>query len=629
MIKKFNKDRLRILKGGIKIYKIASYDIETDTSNNLNKFLFGGFIDSEGNYKCFKDKDKMIEYMCKHVDKDTWVFATKNSFDHYALFGHREDFLKEAPLMRGALLINAKYKNISTYDTKSFSKAGVKYLGLMLGLPKGSIDEEYMKKNFNKDIFKRRKMFRLSREYNKRDCEITREFMIGFQKVMNQLGGNLKITIGSCAMDLFKRKYLKEEIQHEYNKTFSDGMKLKEFLSKGYHGGRTEIFCRSTKNVISSPTKEYNYYDFNSLYPAVMLNEYPRPSSCHLTSDRRGKLNISSVLNFEGISDVEVLHPLIDYGVLPLVVNNKLCFPVGKYRDVFTHLELRKLLSVGGSILKCYKTACYTKTFSPFKDWVNDLYALRLKYHYENNLIYKEIVKLLLNNLYGKFFQRHIMNMEFISLKDRNDNDLKQDGFTFDYNVGFGYRETPKESNQAFIIPVFAVYTTAYARLKLYDKLIELEGVYCDTDSILTTKEITPSTKLGELKFEDRGREFMPIKPKTYSFRSVITGKLITKFKGLNLGRTEEERQKNFMSAIDGKPIKQINFTTIKSAIRSGGKKLPNEIIESFKTSKNSDDKRVWLSEYDDNGLEISKPFIIGFENEWAYNQYCKKLKTI
>jgi hypothetical protein len=614
MKKNFLNNKLRRTVARISFKKIASYDIETDTSDNYNNFLFGGFIRSDGVYKCFKDKDKMIKYMEKHVDKDTWVFATNNSFDHYALFGHRDDFLKEPPLMRGGLLINAKYHNIDTYDTRSYSKATVHQLGVMLNLPKGKTDF----KKYNKDIFKSKKIFRNAREYNKRDCTITREFIIGFQKVINELGGNLKCTIGSCAMDLFKRKYLKEDIQHEYNKTFSDGMSLKEFLSKSYHGGRTEIFRRARVNHALDKTKTFYYYDFNSLYPSCMLEDFPQPSSCSLTYHKYGKLHISSILHFEGCSDVEVISPYMEYPILPLVINKKLCFPCGKFRDVFTHLELREFLKNGGKILKCYRTACYTKTFKPFTLWVNELYALRIKYSSEFNQVYKEIIKLLLNNLYGKFFQRNIMNMEFISLKDRNDDDLKQDGFTFDKNIGFGYRETPKECNQTFIIPIIAIYVTAYARLKLWNKLNQLNGIYCDTDSILTDVEIKTSNNLGDVKLEFECNDIQPVKPKEYRLFDKTNGKMIYKTKGVRLG---EDRQGDFDKVVSGKPILQRRFGTIKEAIRSQGKFKPNEVRFYNKKFSSEDNKRCWINEFDSDGLEISKPMILGYNFD-ELNEY-------
>lgn len=637
MKREFNRNCLKKVTGKIKVYKIASYDVETDTSDNMNNFLFGGFIDSNGKYKCFIDKDKMISYMEKHVDKDTLVYATNNGFDHYALFGHRKDFMKEPPLMRGNLLINAKYHNINMFDTRSYCKSSVESLGLMLGLPKGKGDFKF----YNKELLlsKHRQIFRRAREYNKRDCEITRNFMLGFQKVLNELGGNLKLTIGSCAMDLFKRQYLQSDIQHEYVKTFRDGTFLKDFLSDAYHGGRTETFKKSLIGHETNKEKTYYYYDFNSLYPSVMLNAYPKPSSCQLTMSEKGNLNISSILNFDGCSKIKGICPYMKYPVLPMVINKKLCFACGKIDGVFTHVELRKFLEVGGIITKIYKTACYTETFKPFEKWVTDLYNLRLKYSTENNKIYTEIIKLYLNNLYGKFFQRNIKNMMFINIEDRNDDDLEQEGYEFNRFLGFGYIETPKESNQAFIIPIFAVYTTSFARLKLYDKLVELNGFVCDTDSILTDKQIKYSKNLGDVKLEFECNQVEPVKPKQYKMFDKTHNKMIYKTKGARLGFSddiEEDKkikERDWNTIRSGKPIQQKRFSSIKEAIRSNGKFKPNEIRFVSKKFDSTDDKRVWRYEFgldgafDDDGLAISEPLIYGFKNKSLLDKYCKKFE--
>lgn len=623
-MKSYDKDILKRMKGKVKKFKIASFDIETDT-NNKNRFLFGGFIDAQGRYKCFTDKDKMIEYMKSHTDKDTIIYATKLEFDYYALFGHRKDWMKDNPLMRGSMLISVKYHGMTFGNTKCITKASVSQLGEIISRPKlkGEV------KNFNMNMSQWK--FRKAREYNKRDCEITREFMIEFQEVINSLGGILKSTIGGCAIDLFKRKYLEYDIHHEYKKEFSDGMSLKEFLKDAYHGGRTETF--RSRTLDDTTGKIYYYYDFNSLYPSCMLLPMPKPSSCHLSYNSYGNLNIKPILKFEGCSEVEVCAPEMEYPILPIFYDHKLTFPIGRFRGVFTHVELREFLKNRGKILNIYRTACYTKTIKPFTKWVNELYALRMKYAKEKNMIYKEILKLILNNLYGKFFQRNVMNLEFMDIGDRNDNDLKQDGFTFDYNTGYAYRETPKESKQAFIIPIFSVYVTAYGRLKLWKKLVELNGLACDTDSIVSEKKIHTTMELGDLKLEHVVDNAVLVKPKQYKMHDVTNNKMIYKLKGISMRIpnkdvseiTDKDREEIFQKALSGIPIPQERFTSVKEAIRSR-KYLPNEVKIVDKVIDKEDNKRHWLDRYDENGYRISKPKLLGFKNNKALLDFWKSV---
>lgn len=615
----YDKDVLKSLKGKVKSYPIASYDIETETEDNLNTFILGGFIDERGIYKSFTDKDKMISYMLEHTTSSTRIYATNNRFDYGALFKHTKEFLQPKPNMRGSLLIHSEYKHMNFYDTLSYCKASVKKMGLMLGKPKLKFDLSKNKKIMSK--WNMRKLI----AYNKRDCEVTRDFMIGFQEVLNKLGGNLKNTIGGCAMDLYRRKYLDYSIHHEYCKLhkFKDGLTFKDFIFLSYHGGRTEIFKRGYDGKTI-----FKKYDFNSMYPGVMRNEYPNPVSCQVSESTLGFLNINSIMKYEGVSEVEVICPYMYYPVLPVYIKDKLCFPIGKFRGVFTHIELREFLKIDKrcKILKIFKTACYTKTIKPFNKWINEIYSLRQKYDKEGNVIYKEILKLLLNNLYGKFGQNNIKDFEVLNLEDRNDRDLTQEGYTFDYELGFGYRETPIESNQSFVIPIFATTTTAYARLKLWKSLVELKGVYCDTDSIISTDTISDSKELGELKLEGEYIGLNIAKEKHYYHKDKSTGEISYHVKGLKLSDNEndiernKEREKQFDDSVEGKPIKQTRIISIKESVKR--RKGINEVIFTSKKFDLKHKKRVWIRPYDKTILQDSEPLIIGFENLKQLNDY-------
>lgn len=607
MKKQYQCDKLTRLKGKIKVWKIASYDIETETETGYNNFLLGGFIDAQGKYKSFWNKEEMREYMCKHTDKDTLIYATKNSFDYNALFYGTEDFHKIEPLSRGNLLITGYWKNLELYDTKAYTKASVEQLGEMLGLPKLKINLGKNKINMTK--WEKKKLV----AYNKRDCEVTRLFMIKLQELLNLLGGNLKSTIGACAMDLFRRKYLEEDIQHEYQKEFRDGMTIKEFLKCAYHGGRTEMFKRGEDDQREKKEYTWKIFDVNSLYPSVMLNEFPKPSSAHLTESKIGALNISSIMKYEGVSDCEVVCPYMYYPILSTFVKDKLCFIIGRFRDVFTHIELREAIKNGYKVTKIYRTIAYTKKIRPFTKWINELYAIRLQYQKENNKIFSDLTKIIMNSLYGKFFQSKISNTEYKQLTDRNDKDLSQEGFTWDYDVGLGYKSTPKESNQKFITPIFSVYVTAYARLKIWKKIKELNAVYCDTDSAITKEYAETSDKLGEFKLEYETDYLLLGKQKHYKSINKKTGKVIRKAKGLFFRGTEEEKEEQFEQSITGRNVKQIRFLSLNEAIIHGGK--PNQVIIVNKKIDMNDTKRRWLRPFNRMEMQDSRPLISGYDS--------------
>lgn len=613
MKKHYDRNELKQLKGKVKTFKIASYDIETATNKNI--FIQGGYIDSRGIYKSFTDKDNLIQYMLTHTDKNVMIFATMNRFDFFGLFKHTKDWNKYGINMRGGLLMWKEYRHLQFYDTLSFTKSSVERIGNMLQLPK--LKFNVSKNTLKMSKYKMRKLI----AYNHRDCEVTRQFMCGFQELINSLGGKIGQTIGSTAMDLFRRKYLKEIIHHEYIKKyeFSDGTTVKEAIYNSYHGGRTEMFKRGydKKNI-------YYKYDFNSLYPSVMLNEYPKPSSAIKSESINGKLNQDSILKYEGVAECEVVVPYMYYPILCTKIEDKLVFPIGKFRDYFTYIELRLALENGVKITKIYKTITYTQKIRPFKDWVNELYALRLKYAKENNDVYKEIIKLLLNNLYGKFAMRHVNTLEIMREEDRNDNDSDQEGFRFEETNGYGIRETPKECNQTYIIPILAVYTTAYARIKLWKALVKLKGIYCDTDSIFTTKKMNDSQKLGELKLEGKSKGLNIFKQKHYNEIDLLTGKSKPKIKGLTLSSDEETRNKQFDDSINGNDIQQRRIIGLKESMK--GKYQINEVVWITKKFDSTDNKRTWIKPYSKDKMRDSKPRIIGFKNLKQLEKYYKSI---
>jgi hypothetical protein len=573
MIRKV-QTKLTKLKRPIKTFKIASFDIETYGKDN--KFLLGGLIDSNNVYYSFDDRNKMIYFIKDNIDKDTIIVATNLMFDFTALFYGTKYFKDAKLLLRGGGMISAKIFDITFYDTLNYSKSSVESLGRLLNLPK-LVHPKFLGKMYKNKFEK----YRL-RIYNKRDCEISKLFLIQFQDVLNQLGCELKVTIASCSMDLYRRKYMPFDIEKEF-------IHEKDFIYDAYFGGRTEVFKRG----INKSKDLYYLYDINSLYPSVMLNEYPLPSSCH----RSGLPRVEFINNYHGVSEVTIVCPYMYYPLLPYKLDGKLCFPVGIFRGTYNHIELRKALELGYKIRKIHKQIYYTETFYPFKKYVEELYELRLKYQSENNGIYSTIVKILMNSLYGKFATKNVSEYEYVDLESNNiDNAILN-------KDGIGYRETPIECNQAYIIPILSSYTTSYARLILYDHLVNLEGIYCDTDSVISKKVFETSKDLGKMKLEKTFRQFNIVKPKEYYYKD-LSNHYYVKIKGIKLS---DKPINDFKKAIDNKYISQLRFRKLKEAIRHD--ELPNSIYTMKKKTDNEDNKRDWLkNKYNSKDQQNSEP---------------------
>ena len=103
------------------------------------------------------------------------------------------------------------------------------------------------------------------------------------------LGATFKNTLASTSMSLFKNKYLKEVYFQP-----KEEILLEQFES--CFGGRSEAFKRGT-------FENYNYYDFNSLYPSDMFeNEFPDPNSLRITYKNTNEY----INNYHGISKVDI-----------------------------------------------------------------------------------------------------------------------------------------------------------------------------------------------------------------------------------------------------------------------------------------------------------------------------------
>ena len=633
---------LKPLTSKIKKYKIASYDIETYNciigDREYTEFLLGGFIDDRGKYKSFINRKEMCKYIEEHTDKDTIVFATNNMFDYQALFSKQEDYKQYSPLLRGGRILISKYRGIQMYDTYNYVQLGVKELGEILKLKKGDYDVKTTQPLYYYENHK--KEFKNLRLYNYRDCQITREFMIQFQEILNQLGGQLKSTIGSCAMDLYRRKFLKENIHKEYciNKTFENGETVKEFIFRGYRGGRTETFKRGdtdkridTEKIIKfemnrndklkrqhKPIHKYRSYDFNSMYMDCMRGKFPKPSSAIMRENRYGHLDIKNILKYDGVSECEVVVPYMKYPILPTTINHKLCFPIGKYTDCFTNGELREHLKNNGKITKIFRQIYYTKQFSPFENWVNYIYGKRLEAQKKGNKVYDVVYKNIGVNLYGKFGTHKLSKFEMIDIQ-QTDNMIGVQ--VNDDDLDFTYRETPIECNQCYVFPIFSSHVTMKGRLKLWKELVKLIAIMCDTDSVFTDIKRKTTDKLGDMKLEHEIAILRPIKAKMYSYKSITKDKWIFKLKGGQLGKGEFTKEEDYNTAVKGNKLKQWKFLKMKESAR--GKSVPNERIEFTKTFTTREDKRVWIPDlFDSNMYQESQPIILGFKNLDELNNY-------
>lgn len=585
-------------------YDFVGFDVETYGDNNI--FYMGGlyYYTNKGKpkFKPFYNKRKMINFLFSKKFQGKFITATNLNFDLTVLLFDTPEWNELEILKQQSNIIYAKYnpkKNtkkgkIRFIDTFNYLKTSVQNLGEIIGKEKLEKPKALGKIPKNNEERKELEI------YNKRDCEISCDFMYFLQKGINHAGGNIKITIASTSFDVWRRNFLPVELKKEQQ--IINDKEIKNFIFEGYYGGRTEVFKRGEFSNVY-------YYDINSLYPSVMRYKYPLPQSVKKINNPH-KENIK---NYEGTSKVLIYCPEHIRPLLPKKHNNKLIFPSGYLTGTYNHNELRKAEKEGYKILKIYKQIIYLKTFTPFRKFVEYFYNKRKKLKSEGNNL-QITFKLILNSLYGKFGQKKISGTKILDPNNLETNSYQE---TLEKIKDFvGDKEYINDDKGRILInyeekydgvncyPILASYVTSYARMLMYDYLNHEEIIYTDTDSCISEKPLFKHSKeLGKMKLEGIFKNCYVIKPKMYFLGNDKENDV--KIKGISNPSIDD-----FNKIIKGEPVKKMKFVKLNESFRRNLNL--NQKIEIIKKLDLNDDKRIW------NGNQ-SKPIYLNEVMEYAY----------
>lgn len=571
---------------------IFGFDIETYGDNN--EFLCAAFYrESDGASWWFRTKTETIDFIKSTVMTGAFVFATNLGFDFHGLFENTPEWNKFMLCMRNGTLISAttyrchgklccdrRHKHgdskIVFCDTMNYCPMGVEKLGNLLGIQKMS------KPAFLGSIPKNEDEWHELQTYNRRDAEVSAKAAKFFHDSFVKMGATPKLTIASTAMSVFRNKYLTER----YACIDPETLKV---LFDGYYGARTEAFGRGKID-------NYEYYDINSLYPYVMKNNV-FPDINTLRVQHRDDTEV--IKSYEGMSDILIEVPNMPYPPLPCRGENKLLFPYGSFRGIYTHVEIREALKRGCIIKKVFASWYCTKTCRPFTDFVADIYASRLLKKSKCDIT--EIVdKLVMNSLYGKFGQRftdmeEVINADDLTLEQCNGNVtvLEKDRWVKVVN--------PEAKPAVFCIPMWAAYVTAYGRCELLRWIEQCDPVYVDTDSLITKKKLPTASDLGALKKEMSIKTGIIVRPKMYALIS-DDKKEIIKIKGV--GKIKDYSA--FYKIVEDGCADIVRFARFKEALRRGLHQ--NQILRIRKELGLNDDKRCWKQKFDPDVYEHSAP---------------------
>jgi hypothetical protein len=557
-----------------KIYKKYYVGIDVETYGKTNKFYSCGLYWEEYDkemFKYFTDREECIKFILSRKFRNKLFVATNLDFDFTVLF-YKTDYWNDFKILsRNGKIIQCSYKfkqnngTIRFIDTLNYYMGSVESLGKIINSHKlekpGFLGKKPITNEEKKELM----------IYNKQDCFVSYTFMNFFQECINKLGGNVKLTIASTSLALWRGKFQNDYIVKEAYMLKDDS--VKDFIFEAYYGGRTEVFSRGKFDNV-------NYYDVNSLYPFCMKNEFPLPNS--VKDIQKEDLSINNIIRYHGVTKALIEAPDINIPLLPYRKNGKLLFPVGKFTGTYNNIELRKAIELGYKIIPL-KQIIYTMTFRPFDEFIDTLYNERLRQKELKNP-FELVCKILMNGLYGKFGTKQMEEYKLLNMPNCTYEEMKKAVGSDDFDVkdDMIIVKHIKKFNGIYAFPILSSYVTSYARLHMYKYLEKGNVIYMDTDSIATLKTIEGCSKeLGNMKHEGLYNDCIFIKPKMYKLGDNI------KIKGIRKSNNED-----IQNVMIGNSITKEKYSKLRESVRRG--MSPNTKMNVTKKVDIIDNKRTW-----------------------------------
>lgn len=331
-----------------------------------------------------------------------------------ARIGALEDLEYESELHQRGWTKRGKY-GLKIIDLYGYFPRGLDKVGELVNLPKVDLDASKIHLILKKNpvLFER---------YAKRDSEICAKAFVELRELfLNEFGIDiLKYpTTASLAGAIFRSRFLKEpnvpyRVEYRISKrqkpsgewietvfpvyVYSGSLDIRNMALRSYWGGRAECYARGFKQ------RDFEYYDIISIYPsASMLLPLPNKSTRWLRIE-----SLEEALPLEGFCRVRFEFPSdCEYPCLPVmpVRPEKLFFPL-KGESYCTLSELRTALKFGAAIQEIegygFAPRELEKTHA-VGDFMH--HFLRLKEGEPEGSLKREMWKLIMNSLIGKFHQ--------------------------------------------------------------------------------------------------------------------------------------------------------------------------------------------------------------------------------
>ena len=410
------------------------------------------------------------------------------------------------------------------------------------------------------------------KDYNEQDCRILWHALDRFQDELLGLGGELCLTVASCAMRLFRGAYLKRSI------TTVDA--VNDIARSAYIASRVEVFRHRyrgdyelSKDGKAKVRRKAGYWDVNSSFPASMM----KPQPGNVTS-----LGVKWDGSALALVQARVSVPEADIPPIPMRQGARVYFPVGSWTGWFSGVDLRLVEESGGRIERVFQTYTFDG-FDDFGGYVADLYEKRRT---STDDFKRLLWKFLLNALYGK--SAEVGEKDTLVAGQAPKQGSLENVRELAPGVWIGTRHVKQDH---VWVPI-AMNVTAESRALLTRQIWKAgEVYYCDTDSITAEgASLGDSDKLGEMKHEYDVLEARFAAAKLYRLRTMDpkTGKVEDKVRAKGFSpRGKGLTASDFDELADGKPMKQVRMLRVREVLASGDLRPREREVE----------KRVLLAE--------------------------------
>ena len=442
----------------------------------------------------------------------------------------------------------------------------------MVGLPKLDCDFETVSRAD------------LSR-YCHRDVEIVRAAIESYFNFIRRHDlGSFCMTIPSQALKAFRHRFMPTKIW------IHSTVKAQELEQAAYFGGRTECFRLGIQDGGPFVT-----LDVNSMYPAIMASESLPVQLVDILDHPDLDWLEDALRDHCVVARCQLDTPEPIYAIHH---NKRICFPTGQFETVLTTPGIKTALARGHLVSLC-ETAVYKKAVL-FREYVQELYRIRMDYKTAGEETWAYLCKILLNGLYGKWAQKRPIT----EIEDCKEAEGYRREETLDLVTGQTWLEYQlmnklvtlqgEEVGKNSFIAISAHITEA-ARLMLW-RLIEQAGtqnvLYCDTDSLKVRERdvnnlhslIHPTT-IGALKVEKTSESLDIWGLKAYSEDGVRTIKGIPhSAKDLGnhtysfthfLKQASHMRKKQISGMISEQMTKRLNLKYQKGLVLPSGRIVP------------------------------------------------------